>query len=107
MVPCMISFRGLEAPEWVLGGLRSGHVGAVCLFNFNFASVEQLRRLNLSLMAAAAEGGHPPPIIGMDQEGGQLQAVSDGATELPGNMALGATGSEELARRTGQVLGRE
>lgn len=107
MVPCMISFRGHEAPEWVLEGLRSGAIGAVCLFNFNFANVEQLRRLNLSLMAAAAEGGHPPPIIGIDQEGGQLQAVSRGATELPGNMALGAAGSDELAQRTGEVLGRE
>ncbi len=107
MTPSMISFRGLEAPEWVLAGLRSGAIGAVCLFNFNFGSVEQLRRLNLSLSAAAAEGGHPPPIIGIDQEGGQLQAVSQGATELPGNMALGAAGSAELARRTGEVLGRE
>ncbi len=107
MVPCMISFRGHAAPDWVLAGLRSGEIGAVCLFNFNFASAKQLRELNLSLMAAAAEGGHPPPIIGIDQEGGQLQAVSQGATELPGNMALGATGSEELARRTGEVLGRE
>ncbi len=107
MVPCMISFRGHEAPAWVLDGLREGRIGAVCLFNFNFVSVEQLRELNLALMAAAAEGGHPPPIIGIDQEGGQLQAVSRGATELPGNMALGAAGSEDLARRTGRVLGRE
>lgn len=107
MVPCMISFRGHEAPQWVLRGLRSGHIGAVCLFSFNFASAGQLRELNLSLMAAAAEGGHPPPIIGIDQEGGQLQAVGEGATELPGNMALGASRSADLARRTGQVLGRE
>ncbi|MFA5551882.1 MAG: glycoside hydrolase family 3 N-terminal domain-containing protein [Trueperaceae bacterium] len=103
----MISFRGHEAPAWVLDALHSGAVGAVCLFNFNVASAQQLRELNLSLMAAAAEGGHPPPLIGIDQEGGQLQAVSHGATELPGNMALGAVGSEELARRTGAVLGRE
>ncbi len=107
MVPCMISFRGLEAPAWVLSGLRSGKIGAVCLFNYNFGSAEQLRKLNQSLMAAAAEGGHPPPIIGIDQEGGQLMAVDKSATELPGNMALGAAGSAELARRTGEVLGRE
>ena len=33
-------------------------------------------------------------------------AMGDG-TPLPGNMAIGATGSEELARRAGEVLGRE
>lgn len=104
---CMVSFRGHEAPAWVLAGLKEGAIGAICLFNFNFESVRQLRRLNLSLIAAAAEGGHPPPLIGIDQEGGQLQAVAEGATELPGNMALGAAGSEPLARRTGEVLGRE
>jgi beta-N-acetylhexosaminidase len=45
-------------------------------------------------------------LIATDQEGGQLMAIGDG-TPLPGNMALGATGSEELARRAGEVLGRE
>ncbi len=33
-------------------------------------------------------------------------ALGDG-THLPGNMALGATGSEDLARLAGEVLGRE
>lgn len=107
MGSCMISFRGHEAPAWVLAALESGAVGAVCLFSFNVASLRQLRELNLSLMAAAAAGGHPPPIIGIDQEGGQLMAVGHGATELPGNLALGAAGSVELARRTGEVLGSE
>jgi beta-N-acetylhexosaminidase len=110
----MVSFRGHTAPEWVLDALRRGSVGAVCLFRYNFASLEQLRALNVSLMAAAAEGGFPPPIIGIDQEGGQLMAVTDGATELPGNMALGAVAAgcpvptgEEAARATGAVLGVE
>lgn len=107
MVPAMISFRGLVAPEWVLNGLRNGKIGAICLFNYNFESLEQLRALNVSLMEAAAQGGFPPPIIGIDQEGGQLMAVATGATELPGNMALGAAGSVDMARQTGQVLGAE
>ncbi len=51
--------------------------------------------------------GHPPPILGIDQEGGQLIPIRDGATELPGNMALGATNSPELARQAGRVLARE
>lgn len=34
-------------------------------------------------------------------------AVGEGTTPLPGNMALGATGSAELARRAGEVLGCE
>jgi len=34
-------------------------------------------------------------------------AIGEGTTQLPGNMALGATGSTDLAYRTGEVLGRE
>jgi beta-N-acetylhexosaminidase len=103
----MISFRGFEAPAWVLDGIRNGSIPAVCLFAYNVSSPQQLRDLNLSLRAAAASGGQPPPIIGIDQEGGQLMAVTRGATELPGNMALGATRSAELAYSAGRVLGRE
>ena len=33
--------------------------------------------------------------------------IRDGATLLPGNMALGATNSPELARQAGHVLARE
>src|SRR6185503_4901998 len=54
----------------------------------------------------ARDLGLPPLIIATDQEGGQLMAIGDG-TPLPGNMALGATRSTELARKAGEVLGRE
>ena len=50
--------------------------------------------------------GLPLLLIATDQEGGQLMAFGDG-TPLPGNMALGATRSPELARKAGEVLGRE
>lgn len=103
---CLVSFRGLSAPSWVLEGVRSGKIPGVCLFNFNVASREQLRDLSLSLRRAAADGGQPPPLIGIDQEGGQLAAVAS-ATSLPGNMALAATGSVHLAYRSGRILGLE
>jgi beta-N-acetylhexosaminidase len=103
----MVSFRGFEAPDWILDGIRNGSIPAVCLFAYNVASLAQLRDLNLALRDAAASGGLPPPIIGIDQEGGQLMAVTGGATELPGNMALGATRSAELAHAAGRILGLE
>ncbi len=34
-------------------------------------------------------------------------AIGEGTTALPGNMALGATGSAQLARKAGAVLGQE
>ncbi len=103
---CLVSFHGTEAPAWVLEGVRSGAIPGVCLFNFNVASLEQLRELTLSLRRAAADGGQSVPLIGIDQEGGQLAAIA-GATSLPGNMALAATGSALYAYQSGRILGLE
>lgn len=107
MAQLMHSFRGLEPPPEILDGVRRGDIASFCLFAYNFESLEQFRRLTTSLSDAAREGGLPPPILGIDQEGGQLIPIRDGATLLPGNMALGATGSPELARQAGRVLARE
>jgi beta-N-acetylhexosaminidase len=103
----MHSFHGFSAPDDILAGVRNGTIGAFCLFNFNVASLVQLRALTESLMEAARQGGQPAPLIGIDQEGGQLMAITHGATELPGNMALGATRSTVLAEQAGRLLARE
>ncbi|MCC7210020.1 MAG: glycoside hydrolase family 3 protein [Anaerolineae bacterium] len=104
----MHSFVGKEAPDWALDGVRSGRIPGFCLFRHNNVdSPAQLREMNLSLWRAALDGGLPPPLIGIDQEGGQLVAVTGGATELPGNMALAATRDPALAEAAGRILGRE
>lgn len=104
----MHSFVGYEAPSEILDGVRSGQITSFCLFSDkNVQSPEQLRALTASLYQAAKDGNQPPPLIGIDQEGGQLMAVNWGVTDLPGNMALGATRSTDLARAAGRVLGME
>src|SRR5690606_28015791 len=95
------------APAWVLRAIGDGRVPGVCLFTYNFKSLTQFRALNESLLAAGREGGQPPPLIGVDQEGGQLMAITGGATELPGNLALGAARSVEYAAATGRILAAE
>ncbi|MBK8135652.1 MAG: glycoside hydrolase family 3 protein [Chloroflexi bacterium] len=108
MLQLMHSFRGAEAPAEVLDAVTRGVIGSFCLFSgLNVESPAQVRRLNESLLKAAADGGHLPPMLGIDQEGGQLIAIRGGTTELPGNMALGATRDESLAEQAGRVLARE
>lgn len=103
----MYSFRGTHAPQDILAALERGLISSFCLFAYNVDSPQQVSDLTTSLRQAAERGGNPPPLIGIDQEGGQLIAVANGATELPGNMALGATHSPALAEAAGRVLGRE
>lgn len=108
MQQLMHSFAGYYPPAEVLEGVRRGELSAFCLFaHWNVEHPAQLRGLTRALLCAADEGGQLPPLIGIDQEGGQLVAIANGATELPGNMALGATRSPELAEQAGRVLGRE
>ncbi len=107
MQQLMHSFRGLEVPSEIIESVRTGQVVSFCLFSYNVASPLQIYELTKSIHSAAEAGGQLTPIIGIDQEGGQLIAITGGATELPGNMALGATRSPELAEKAGEILGRE
>lgn len=104
----MISYQGYTPPPEFLAAIKRGEVAAVCLFAYdNVINPAQVRESMEMIYRAASEGGQLPPIIGIDQEGGQLIAITSGTTELPGNMALGATRSPELAEQAGRVLGRE
>ena len=48
-----------------------------------------------------------PLAITIDQEGGIVARMTEPATVLPGNMALGATASRDLAYAQGEILGSE
>jgi beta-N-acetylhexosaminidase len=104
----LLTFEGREAPpEQFLEVLRRHHIGGVVLFRHkNMGNLAELRGLTHALQRAATESGHPPLLIAADQEGGQLIAV-DQTTPFPGNMALGATGSDKLAYKVGRALGKE
>jgi beta-N-acetylhexosaminidase len=103
----MLAFTGTEPSPEILEALRSHHVGGVTLFRaLNVESPTQVRALTAALQAAAAAAGQPPLLIAVDQEGGQLEAIG-GMTRFPGNMALGAAGSDDLAYRAGYAMGRE
>lgn len=103
----MLSFSGTTPPAELLETLRRQHVGGVTLFrHYNAGTPAEIRVLVAALQCAAAESGQPPLLIAADQEGGQLVAIA-GTTPFPGNMALGATGSVELAWQAGRSLGLE
>lgn len=103
------SFHGkLALPVELLNEIGARRVGGVSLFrDANIDSPAQVRELAALLQRSAERRSRSRLLIGVDQEGGQLAAIGGGATELPGNMALGATGSVDLARRAGALLGRE
>ena len=52
------------------------------------------------------EAGELPLFLGIDQEGGVIKRIP-GGTNLPGQMALGASGDPILAKAAGKLTGEE
>ncbi|MCC6259989.1 MAG: glycoside hydrolase family 3 protein [Anaerolineales bacterium] len=104
----LFAFHGKEtlSPE-IIQAFKNYQPSGITLFrHLNIDSPNQVRALNEALQSQAQALNLPALLIAADQEGGQLMAIGDG-TPLPGNMALGAARSTELAREAGEVLGRE
>jgi beta-N-acetylhexosaminidase len=100
----MVGMNGTSAPAWLLSAARAGRVGSVILFSANIASRSQLKALTGSLQRAAHDGGNPPLLIAVDQEGGQVKRLSAGPPDLsPPQIAR--TGSIAVASREGQATG--
>ena len=74
--------------------LESPQVGGVILFSRNFTSVENL----VSLINDIHEVRHPRLIVGIDQEGGRVQRLRDGFTQLPAINLLGKIYQEDQSR---------
>ncbi|MEH6938773.1 glycoside hydrolase family 3 protein [Bacillus sp. JJ664] len=83
--------------------IQKYHLGGVILFAENVVGTEQTARLTDGLQKASPK---LPLLITIDQEGGIVTRLQSG-TNLPGNMALGATRSEKFAYQTGEIIGKE
>jgi beta-N-acetylhexosaminidase len=101
------AFDGREPSAAILDAIAGRRTAGVTIFRArNVDSPAQVRALTAGLQAARPDGD-PPLLIATDQEGGQLQAFGDGTTAWPGNLALAAAASEELAEQAATAIGRE
>ena len=104
----MVGFEGPQANEAIETHIRERLVGGVVLFSRNIQSPQQTAELTNELQRLASGTARQIPLfIGIDQEGGWVIRLKEGATVLPGNMALGATDSTELAERAGEITAVE
>ncbi len=90
-----------------MASFLDGHAfGGFILFNSNIASPADAAVLTNDLQRHALSDNTIPMLIAMDQEGGNLTRLTNG-TITPGNMALGASGNESLAKASASILGSE
>ncbi|CDK29149.1 unnamed protein product [Kuraishia capsulata CBS 1993] len=85
-------------------------VGSMILGRQNFQDSDQIKALIQDLQRLAQKSNYEYPLIlAVDQEGGMCNALFDEAkiTQFPGNMALAASGSDEICYSVGKAIGEE
>ncbi|GGJ98795.1 beta-N-acetylhexosaminidase [Lentibacillus kapialis] len=93
--------------------IENYHIGGVLYFNWTHniekpVDTEQVNALSNGLQEIAMDQKSEIPLfVATDQEGGIVQRVTSPGTVFPGNMALGATRSEEYAAASAGILGEE
>ena len=101
-------FEGTTPSKEITDLIQHHHVGGIILFSRNIQNTQQVYALTQKLQhIAQAAGHHYPLLIAIDQENGLVSRLGEGATIFPGNMALGAAGSEQLAHDVALATGQE
>jgi len=107
--PILIGLPGTVLDQAGRDQLAHPAVGGVVLFSRNFESRQQLDQLVMEIRSS----GRPRPLICIDQEGGRVQRLKDGFTQLPPLGILGKlSGSDpqkalDMAYRHGRVMATE
>lgn len=74
--------------------------GAFVIFKRNFTSLETVRKLNRDLYTLSLEQTHLPPLLAIDQEGGNVARIPI-YPPMPSALSLGQTKSPVLAEEMG------
>ncbi|PKK87382.1 MAG: beta-N-acetylhexosaminidase, partial [Tenericutes bacterium HGW-Tenericutes-8] len=81
--------------------------GNVILFSRNCETPKQLFELNQALQKEALDALGYPMFISIDQEGGMVTRIFNGATFFPGAMTIARTNQVNNAYQTGLYMGEE
>ncbi|RCX23685.1 beta-N-acetylhexosaminidase [Fontibacillus phaseoli] len=106
LMPDIRQWKGRVTTTVNEGLKRSIHdqdLGGLILFDKNIVDARQATILTHDLQK---EAGDIPLFLSIDQEGGVVKRIP-GGTNLPGQMALGATGDAALAEAAGRLTGEE
>jgi beta-N-acetylhexosaminidase len=101
----MVGMRGTAPDRALLGAVQRGEVGSVILFASNIVDRPQVTALTASLQRSAREGGNPPLLIAIDQEGGAIRRFVNGPP-FSSPPQLGQRGSAAVAFRQGAITGQ-
>lgn len=103
----VFGFHGTQLTEEFKALIRRYKIGNVILFLRNVESASQLRQLCSDIQTLIREETGYPAFIIIDQEGGMVSRLPGDAVNVPGAMALAATGKPENARLASEITIRQ
>jgi beta-N-acetylhexosaminidase len=106
----MVFFFGPTLSPELRQMIEEYHIGGIVLFAIvgNIESPPQVAgMINDAQALAVTSGARIPLFVSIDQEGGTVVRLTEGFTVFPSQMAVGATGSTELAGRMAEVTAQE
>ncbi|MGD9886603.1 MAG: beta-N-acetylhexosaminidase [Bacilli bacterium] len=95
------AFLGTDYDTQLKAFVEEMELGGVIYFARNIKNVNQVFHLNKRLQQTSKI----PLFIGLDQEGGMVQRITEGITPLPGAMTLAATDQKQIEAIT-KVVGQ-
>lgn len=99
----VIGFSGLTPDEDLLRAVRDYKIGNIILFRRNAESESQLADLCTELRRIVMAETGIAPFLTIDQEGGIVTRLPGDLVNVPGAMAVAATGNPGNARRMGLI----
>jgi len=100
-------FPSTTPSEAFIRVVKEYKIGNVILFANNISSALQVRKLCTDLQCLISEYIGIPAFISVDQEGGMVVRLTQDCTNVPGAMAIAATGNPKNAFIAGQITGKE
>lgn len=99
-------FPGTEYNDVLKTLIEEYHVSNFILFARNIENLDQLAKLTKAIHSQVWLHTKTIPLIAIDQEGGIVTRIMQGATFFPGAMSIAAT-TEENAYAVGQMMAEE
>jgi len=100
----VVGLGGTTPSAALLDRIAAGEIGGVILFGANITTPEALTALTERLHAAARDGGQPPLLVTIDQEGGIVKRIPWGPPDRTPRV-LGADGRATEAYAEGKATG--
>ncbi len=103
----MTGFHGTELTDEYRRVVREHKIANVILFRENIESCAQLRRICGEIQKLVREETGHGALIAIDQEGGIVSRLPADGVNVPGAMAIAATGDPANAYKAGLLTGRQ